>query len=61
MAYFINPVEAERCVFLSCEGEMPPSELAAARYEAHGLKRSDLGSATTRVRFNFDSHFTPER
>ena len=40
MAYFINPVEAERCVFLSYEGEMPPCELAAARYEAQGLLKT---------------------
>ncbi len=37
MSYFINPVESEKCVFLSYEGEAPPVELAAARYEANGL------------------------
>lgn len=37
MAYFINPIEDEQCVCLSCEGEIPPRELAAAGYEAHGL------------------------
>lgn len=37
MSYFINPVEAEQCVFLSYEGDLPPIELAAARYEANGV------------------------
>jgi hypothetical protein len=37
MAYFIKPIEEERCVSLSYEGELPPREIAAARYEAHGL------------------------
>ncbi len=37
MAYFIKPIEEERCVSLSYEGEMPPREIAAARYEAHGV------------------------
>jgi len=37
MAYFIKPIEEERCVTLSYEGEIPPREIAAARYEAHGL------------------------
>ena len=34
MSYFINPVGADRCVFLSYEGETPAVELSAARYEA---------------------------
>jgi len=33
MSYFINPVEAEQCVFLTYEGEMPATETAAVRYE----------------------------
>jgi hypothetical protein len=37
MAYFIKPIEEDRCVSLSYEGEIPPREIAAARYEAHGL------------------------
>ncbi len=37
MAYFIKPIEEERCVSLSYEGEIPPREIAAARYEAHGV------------------------
>ena len=37
MAYFIKPIEEERCVTLSYEGDIPPREIAAARYEAHGL------------------------
>lgn len=37
MAYFIEPIEEERCVSLSYEGEMPPRDIAAARYEAHGV------------------------
>ena len=40
MAFFINPVEAEQCVFLSYEGEMPPREFASARYEAQGLLKT---------------------
>ena len=34
MSYFINPVEEEQCVFLAYEGEMPPIEAVAVRYEA---------------------------
>jgi len=37
MSYLINPVEEDRCVFLSYEGEMPAVELSAARYEANGV------------------------
>ena len=37
MAYLIKPIEEERCVSLSYEGEIPPREIAAARYEAQGL------------------------
>ncbi len=37
MAYFIKPIEEERCASLSYEGDIPPREIAAARYEAHGL------------------------
>ena len=37
MAYLIKPIEEDRCVTLSCEGEIPLREIAAARYEAHGL------------------------
>ena len=36
MSYFINPVEEEQCVFLTYEGEMPPAEAVAVRYEATG-------------------------
>jgi len=37
MSYFINPVEEDRCVFLSYEGETPALELSTARYEANGV------------------------
>ena len=37
MAYFIRPIEEERCVSLSYKGETPPREIVAARCEAHGL------------------------
>ena len=37
MSYFINPVSEDRCVFLSHKGEMRPSELSAARYEADAI------------------------
>lgn len=37
MSYFINPVGADRCVFLSYEGETPAVELSAARYEADAV------------------------
>ena len=37
MSYFINPVEDDGCVFLSYEGELPPVEFSAARYEANGV------------------------
>ena len=37
MAYVIKPVEEERCVTLSYEGEIPPRDIAAARYQAHGV------------------------
>ncbi len=37
MSYFINPVEEEQCVFLTYEGEMPPVEVVAVRYETTGL------------------------
>ena len=33
MSYFINPVEEEKCVFLTHEGEMSLAEAAAARQE----------------------------
>jgi hypothetical protein len=37
MSYFINPVGEDRCVFLSYEGQMRPSDLSAARYEADAI------------------------
>ena len=37
MPYFINPIEDEKCIFLTCEGEMLPAEAVAIRYEAIGL------------------------
>ena len=37
MSHFINPVRADRCVFLSYEGETPAVELSAARYEADAV------------------------
>ena len=47
MAYFIKPIEAERCVSLSYEGELPPREIAAARYEAHGVLNARRWSRIT--------------
>jgi hypothetical protein len=37
MSYFINPVQADQCVFLTYEGEMPPVEVAVVRSAAAGL------------------------
>jgi hypothetical protein len=37
MSYLIHPVAEDRCVFLSYEGEMPPADLSAARYEADAI------------------------
>lgn len=37
MSYSINPVEANRCMCLSYEGQIPPAELSAARYEADAM------------------------
>lgn len=37
MACSINPVKEDQCVFVTYEGEMPPVEIMAARYEANGL------------------------
>ena len=37
MSCFINPVEEDQCVFVTYEGELPPVEIMAARYEANGL------------------------
>jgi hypothetical protein len=37
MSYCIQPVDDDRCVFLSHEGEMPAAELSAARYETDAM------------------------
>ena len=37
MSHYINPVEADRCVFLSYEGELPAVELSAARCESDAM------------------------
>ena len=37
MSYFIKPVAEDRCVFLSYEGETPPAEFSAARYETDAM------------------------
>ena len=37
MTCSIQPIEEERCVCLSYEGEISPREIAAARYEAQAL------------------------
>ena len=37
MSYLINPVEEDRCVLLSFEGEMPVVEFSTARSEANGV------------------------
>jgi len=39
MACFIKAVEEEQCVYVSYAGDLPPCELAAARYEAYGILR----------------------
>ena len=37
MSYLINPVEEDRCVFLSFVGETPVVEFSTARSEANGV------------------------
>ena len=37
MSYLINPVEEDRCVLLSFEGETPVVEFSTARSEANGV------------------------
>jgi len=37
MPYYVNPVEEDRCVFVSYAGQMPSVELSAARREANGV------------------------
>jgi len=37
MSYLINPVEEDRCVLLSFEGETPVGEFSTARSEANGV------------------------
>ena len=37
MSYFINPVEADQCIFLEYEGTVPPRQVIAARDSAAGL------------------------
>ena len=37
MPFLINPVQDDRCVFVSYTGEMPSVELSAARREANGV------------------------
>lgn len=37
MSYVINPVEDDRCVFVSYAGVMPSVELSTARREANGV------------------------
>ncbi len=55
MAYLIQPIEEERCVSLSYDGKMLPREIAAARYEAHGVLSARRWSRMivdlTRLRF----------
>jgi hypothetical protein len=40
MAYFINPIEEQRCLCLSCEGEVQPRDLAVLGYETG--RRADV-------------------
>ena len=35
MSYFANPVEEDRCVFLTYEGQLPGSERCTARHQTH--------------------------
>ena len=37
MPYFIKPVEEDQCVLLTYQGEVPPIEMVAVRYEANAL------------------------
>lgn len=37
MPYSINPAKDDQCLFLTYEGEMPPIEVVAVRYEATGV------------------------
>lgn len=37
MSYYINPVEPDRCVYLSYEGKISPEEVAATHCEVDGL------------------------
>jgi hypothetical protein len=37
MSYFINPVGEDRCLFLAHEGQMPATELLAARRETDAI------------------------
>jgi len=37
MPYLLNPVKEDQCLFLTYEGEMPPIEVVAVRYEATKL------------------------
>lgn len=37
MSYFVNPVEEDRCVFLTFEGEIPLIEAKAAQQEVQAL------------------------
>jgi len=37
MSCFINPDKENQCIFLTYEGDVPPIEIMAARYEAGGL------------------------
>ena len=37
MPYFINPVKADQCVFVTYEGKLTRVEIMAARYEANEL------------------------
>lgn len=37
MSYAIKPVEEDRCVLLTCEGETPVVEFSAARSEANAV------------------------
>jgi len=37
MSYFINPVKADQCVFVTYEGKMTRVEIMGSRYEANEL------------------------
>ncbi len=44
MAYFIKPIEEERCASLSYEGDIPPREIAAAHMKHMDCSMPGVGA-----------------